>query len=520
MSHRLLRKGGLQTRLFFLVSCFSVSLHASENLLQAALGLDYEKQIWLASKPSRPSWDFISDPASEIQTRDSLSRFRPPRYFFAGKFDHLDLIHKSGLFAFDHAEQLASLQVGTCAIPHLDLRLSWEKSERDLAIGDTVAFVEQNGSGWDWKGSAAYLVTPWLIPYIAIGGDSHSQHENALAIWGLRGETGFGLSWSLNLGRKNRNYPLSLDLKEYSPMILPLLLRQEVHVLALAYHRGPLELTWSSQYTVLHYPALQTESYALSDSGNVWKQIIGIAYSQIRGKNIWKASADFEYAQGRHTFVGANRQNEILYHFSYEEAEQQSFAARTDLRLDQKPWEMAVYAGASELVWSALRPEVAFGQHFWDRNGVLDSHQGSLLGLFDRETWLFNGSAYLAQWGTGAWCAHRVLGWRGQIGLGYQHLTLKTDAYLTERKTMLLLAYQEKETERVFPIVRADVVTPQVGLSKDWGRTYLTASATQALLVRVVLENRESGTSTHGPAQNSEYSGGTRASLEIGIRTF
>jgi hypothetical protein len=412
------------------------------------------------------------------------------------------------------------LRAGTGAVPGLDIRIEYERAFRELDVGDSATALSQDGDGWDWTLSAAYGLTPWIVPYIAVGGDSHASRENALAIFGLRGNYPWGFSWSLNIGSRNRDYPLTLDLKDYRPMHLPLLLRQEVHDLCIGYRRGPLDVTWSGHYTALHYPGLQTGKYALADSGSVWKQDARLAYARKGDYGIARAAGDVEYSAGDHAFRGTSLKDQGLYRFGYEEVEQRSYAARADLSLARPMWEAGIRAGASGLALRALRPQEAFGHHFWDRNGVLDAYQGSLLGLFDRETWLFNGSLYLEQWESGAWYALLRKGWRAQTGLSFQHAVFKTESHLTKRTTTLLVAYEEENIDKAMPTIRADLVTPELRVTKDWGRFYFDVNVAQVLPVRISVERKGGKKSSGSGGGDSGFSGGSRGNAEIGYRLF
>ncbi|MDQ2999929.1 MAG: hypothetical protein M3Y08_01510 [Fibrobacterota bacterium] len=189
------------------------------------------------------------------------------------------------------------------------------------------------------------------------------------------------------------------------------------------------------------------------------------------------------------------------------------------MRAARESWEWGAFAGVAELEYDALRPDGAKNRHFWDRNGVIDSYEGGFLGIFNNETWLFNGAAYTAQAGSGLWVSRIQYGWKGRLGLAWQFLNLELNSRLTKRETNLILAYKEENFDRTYPRVQTHFLTPEAGLSKSWGPVFLSATAAQALPVKVEIRRDGNGNGAgadSGP--DPKYSGGTRGRLEIGLQ--
>ncbi|HKP96715.1 MAG TPA: hypothetical protein VJ385_13240 [Fibrobacteria bacterium] len=540
---RIARKGGSQTRLSVSGAAFLALIHwagplsAHENPLQSLLGLDYDRQIWMpCDAPVSPLEKGPGFPAA-AQLRDHARAAGEnaaglPGFSAVLTFGYLDLIRKTGAFAFDHSETLFSLDLATTAVPHLEIRFAADRFQRDLDLGDAHSGIDLGASTWGWTGSAAYLLTPLFVPALIVGGNSRDSHDNDLKALSLRGAAAPGWDWSLALGEKNLAYPLAVEAPDYRPLSVGMRLRRKFRDLALRFRRGPWEGFWAGHWEESRYPHVRPEGYGLADSGSAWKHSAGAAFDRLRGGDSgrgspghggygnyggYRASLDFEMGYGKHVFRGTNRKGENLYAFSYQEGAQKSYSLRSDLRAQSGRWEWGAYAGAAESEYDALRPDVAFNRYFWDRNGVLDSYQGGLLGVFNNETWLFNGAAYLAQAGGGAWGATRLGGWRGRLGLGYQHLTLESNSHLTKRETTFLLAYREERIDKTYPRVDADILTPELRVGTSWGRMEVMATAAQAVPIQVDMDGKSgatSGTSKRG----SRYSGFTRARLELGWR--
>jgi hypothetical protein len=458
--------------------------------------------------------------------------FPPPRFSAALEYEYLDLIRKSGGFFYDYGETVSALRLSSAAIPGMDIRFSAERSEGVLNMGDASTSLDQSGSGWIWSGTVQYRLTPWCMPSVTVGGDSRAHGVSSQRALGMRGHIPLGdgrLDWSADLGERNSDYPLTARLKDYRPMALALRMRKEVRQASLEYRRGAWSARWDGEWTRLAYPHVPPMGYYLADSGAAWTHGAKASYDGSGGGEGMRVTADIRMGSGSHAFRGANRvlsgsreglpRETSQTRFSYQEAEQRSYSARADLEFRHAGCDWGAFLGGSELEYDALRPEIPFNRHFWDRNGVIDSYQGSLLGLFDTETWLLNGAVYAAQGGGGFWAAKAWRGWRGQAGLAYARLILESNSSLTKRKSSFLLAYSEEDFETAYPKVTADVVTPELRLSRTEGRFVLSIEAAQALPIRVRLDREGAGSGNRGSGDGDSYSGGTRGKIAIGWQT-
>jgi hypothetical protein len=331
----------------------------------------------------------------------------------------------------------------------------------------------------------------------------------------------------LNLGRGNPAFPLTVDLSDYKAISIPIRFRREFLDLGLRYHRGPWEGYWFGRGANLRYPFIRPEGYSLSDSGWFWRQETGAAFERDHGKGAsgrgasgYRASVDFHLGYGEHAFRGVSRKGGISYPFSYEEATQKAYSIRADLRgyRGERAW--GAFAGGAETESDARRPEVAFNHYFWDRNGVIDSYQGSLLGVFNNETWLLNGAAYAGLAGGGIWYGSGFLGFPWRLGLDYAHLVLEANSHLTKRETNLIFAVHEELTDFTSPRITADILTPEIRIGKAWGPWSATLIAEQAIPVRVDAEGRdgEGGPSGSGEGVSKKTTGGTRLHAQLDLR--
>lgn len=473
------------------------------------LGLDYDRQVAMP----------IDAPAPLPGTRsDSL-----PRFSASLTGDYGNLIRKTGNFSFDHSGSAAALNLGTRAIPNLDLRLSTAAGRADLDMGDSSARVDLGGSNREWTVTAAYLLTPWLVPSVQVGEDSRNGHGDAVKALSLQGRLPFGVEWSAGLGTRNFAFPVTVSLPEYETLAVGLRLKRGFRDLALGMHRGPWEASWGGHWEDFRFPSVRPEGYSLADSGFAWKHSVQAAFDRIRGREGYRISLDLDAAYGSHAFRGMDRKAGSLHDFSYQEAETKSYSVRADAKALCGRWEWGAFAGGAETEWDALRPDAAFNRYFWNRNGAIDSYQGGLLGVFDNETWLLNGAVYLAQAGGGIWAASEAAGFRFRLGLGFQHVILEANSHLTRRETTLLFAYKERNIDTDYPSVHGDFLSPEARLSRQWGACELAFTATQALPIQIRLEKKDEGgsdggaggESAGGPAPRSDYSGGTRLRLEL-----
>lgn len=523
-------KGGLLARLsiFRRLACFpacvfsaaAASVIAMENPMAAFLGMDLQRQIWMPALP--PSYGQPYGPTTEPSPpptgRDGLP---PPRFSAGVDYDYLDLIRKRGGFFYGYGETVSALRLSTAAIPGLDIRFSAERAERDMELGDTSTSVDLGGGAWGWTGTILFRFSPWFMPSVTIGGESRTRGISAQRALGLRGLIPLGkarLDWSADAGEMNSDFPLTAHLKDYRPMTLDLQMRKGYGQASLEYRRGAWSAGWNGEWTRMAYPHVPAMGYYLADSGSAWSYGAKAAYDGAGDGEGIRVAADVRIGFGSHVFRGANRKASSQTRFSYQEAEQRSYSARVDLESRLAACDWGAFLGASELEYNALRPETAFNRHFWDRNGVIDSYQGSLLGLFNTETWLLNGAIYAAQGGGGFWAAKAWRGWRGQAGLAYARLILESNSSLTKRESSLLLAFSEEDFDTVYPKVTADVVTPELRLSRSAGRFVLSVEAAQAMPVRVRIGGDGTDPDNTGSGDRGAYSGGTRGRISIGWR--
>jgi hypothetical protein len=517
-------KGGLRARLSFsgllacLISAAAPPVHAMDNPLASFLGLDLRRQVWMPALP----------PSASPTARDTLP---PPRFSAVAEYDYLDLIRKRGGFFYDYGETVSALRLSTAAIPGLDIRFSAERTGRDLVLGDTATSVDQSGGDWGWSGTIQYRFTPWIMPSVTVGGDSRANGNPAQRALGMSGRIPLGaarLDWSADLGERNSDYPLTAHLKDYRPLKLALQMRKGYGQASLAFRRGAWSMRWDGEWTRLAYPHVPPMGYYLADSGATWAYGAKAVYDGAGNGQGMRVTADIRMGFGSHAFRGANHvlsgsreglpRESSQTRFSYQEAEQRSYSTRVDLESHHGGYDWGAFLGASELEYDALRPEVAFNRHFWDRNGVIDSYQGSLLGVFNTETWLLNGAIYAAQGGGGIWAAKAWRGWRGQGGLAYARLILEANSSLTKRESSFLVAFTEEDFEAVYPTVTADVVTPELRVSRSAGRFVLSIEGAQALPVRVRMDRNGMESGNPGTGDGESYSGGTRGKVSIGLR--
>jgi hypothetical protein len=519
---RISGKGGLRARLSFSPSSwtnrltpllpafawtafaalgFCPSVSASENILQSILGADHARRLWMPCEP-RPA------DTSHAKLSATLA------------WDYLDLIRKTGPLAYDYAEAVSSLDVGAILSPGLETHLGLARSRRELGMRDSASGVDNGGRAWDWRATVTYRLTPWIVPSLSVGGDSHDPGVSSLSAFRLAGGVGSWLDWSLGVGRKSLSHPASLTVPDYAPIPLPVEVRQDFREAGLRLRSRGWDAAWTGRWTRAHYPGVRPRGYSLGDSGTSRSDSVALAFSRSGdGKGIrrgFSASLTGEFAQGRHTFRGINRKGDGASLFSYQETLDKLYLLRADLRARRGAWEWGAFAGGGETEFDAVRPQTAFNHHFWERNGALDSYQGGLLGVFSDETWLFNGAAYAAQASGGAWSARSWEGWRAGLGLGYHYLRLESNSHLTQRQSTLLLAYKEKSFDKTYPRIDASILAPELRLDKSWGRITVSASAAQALPIRVEIAG--GGTGTTRPAQAGGFSGGTQARLELGWR--
>lgn len=491
---------------------------AWDDLFQAASGLDYER-VWMKPDlcPGEPLMETFPGLKREgVRCNNEREAQTLPPVSASLQWGYQNLIGKTGDFAFAHDDITSNFDLRLNFIPSLDIRSSVERAHRNRSIGDTGLQVNADRFAWQSRNSASIPLVSWLVPLIAAGWDSEGGWEKAIA---LQGATRFELSWSLAIGRQGRTYPVILDPKGYQPLSMPLLLKQDIHALSVGWRHDPMDFGWTSRAQISRPPENPGGFYSLTDSGYNLEHIANLAYSDSNTWGHYKAALEGQYNSGSHVFFGI-KNSESPYQFGYQDTRNRNYSLRGDVQAGKKRWGTGVFWGTSSLHLTALRPSPVYGNYLWDRNGVLDSYEGNIFSLFNRETWLFDGDVDFRQWAAGGWAAWIAPHWRGQFGMAYNQVNLKAFGHLTKKTTTLLIAYTEEEYFQSFPGVRAHLLTPEMKFSSRWGHAFLEASAAQAIPVSIQLRRAQDPSSGESNSSSSSYSGGTSAGLKIGWGFF
>lgn len=516
------RRGGPAVRLsafapfLFLAAAVVVpprAVFAGEDFFEAALGLDYHRDIGTAPSREPASW-----PGSA--PFPGFAPWQGPGSLptFGGSLGSVyeNLVRQGGDPGFAHGGFSTVAEARMGLVPGVDIRTALEQGGRDRRIGDASLVLDQGGRSWEGRSAVAFPVWAHITPMVGLGWNSDAGREHALVGLALRGRAWRGISWSLATGRRSMDFPLRLDLPEYRPMTVPFQLRQDFHGASLAVRRGPAEIAWSGRIREHRRAGNQAETYALGDSGSLTDQTLALALSGRGPGGIWRGEAGLESGSGRHFFRGTSRNGDSRYQFGYLQALQRSLSARGSLRLDTGRRRYSVLGGASAVGWNAYRPDIPSGRHFWDRNSVLDSYEGSVLGVFNRETWLFDGDATLLRFFAGTGLEGPFVGGlEGRLGLVWQRLDLSARSHITKRASTLLIAFTEEEIENRFPGMTAHLITPDLVLNLPLGGATLELSIAQAIPVSVETKDRDGAGGGEGGGRSDGFSGGTRAGLSM-----
>ena len=492
---------------------------AVEDPLQTWAGLDADRHVWMSSDRCReePLTTVVPGffaPAgscalsSPLPDTGLLSTALATRY--------RNLIHRNGLpgVAYDALASVFEMRLRLHRA--LELRSVWEAGRAHQSFQDSyLAFAaEPSAPSWEVHNSLAWTWIPTFTPVLGAGAGTDGSRELAL---GGRFQNA-RITFSLAGGWKSRDLPLALDLPDYRPLTLPLLLRQTFQVAALEGRLTHVDLYAKSKFTQDRHPETFGEPYSLSDSGRGAEYFAGAAWTDTGSALRYRFSLEGERYEGRRVFRGTRADDEGLYQFAYEETRQRNAWARVDAQAGagRHPGaEGGVFAGWGAVRWDALRPEIASGHYFWDRNGVLDSYEGSLLDLFSQQTYLFDGQAGLSQKTAGAWYSFPAYGNRLRLGLSWHRIEMEAYGRLTQKTTTLIIAYTEREYLLHFYGVEADLLAPEIQFSRRFGRAFVEASVEQALPLRIRM--RHSGGAEPGPrSSSSSYSGGTEAWVRLG----
>lgn len=509
---------------------------AAGDLLEETLGTRYQQQLLLSPAPPAYSVGALpgfAEPSAETAPFPGTAGnpgnladtgFSDPRFALRLGSWQRDLIRKQGKFSFADKRDRNSLDLGA-RIPSLRIRFGLDRTETDLSMGDTAASLDaaapKNAHAgkeeWAWRSAASIEVTPLLVPSLIVSGISSSPDADVMEAMALQGRLPAGWEWSMALGRKRIDFPLRLKLSGYSPIALPFQLRQNFLEAGLGYRHGPWEAAWSGHYQESGLPKALPQGYSLNDSGYAWRQNLLAAYDRLRSGSGYRVSLSLDAGLGEHVFQGMTRKGEKRYPFSWQNALQKDYSTRLDFRLNRGRFAYGGWLGGGESEYDALRPDVAFNRHFWDRNGVIDSYQGSLLGVFSDETWLLNGAVYAAQGATGLWAERAFYKWNCRAAVGYQYLLLQANTHLTRRQTTFLFGFKDETFDTAYPTVEADLIPVQLRLSRDWGDFFCDADASAELPARVRIHRSETA-GVKRPPVASEYSGGMISGIRIGYR--
>lgn len=313
-----LRKGGLIARLSFcLLPCLALcggASFAQGDPVEAALDADYGRQLLPGPEAPRPAVGalpgFAPDPADTGAA---------PRLAAGLSLMQRDLIRRNAAFSLADRRTQGAFDFTLGALPGLELRFAADGQRRELGMGDTATAVDLGDDDWGWRAAASIPVSAWIIPSVIVGGRSSAPDGNALTALAFCGSTPIGLEWSLDLGRRRLDYPVTLKLRDYRPLSLPFLLRQDFQDLGLGYARGPWQAAWTGRWIQAGPPRTRPPGYSLQDSAALWRQEFRFAYDRLRQGSGFRAALDFDLASGDHVFQGLARKGANLYPFSWQE---------------------------------------------------------------------------------------------------------------------------------------------------------------------------------------------------------
>jgi hypothetical protein len=507
--------------------CLGARSATAGDPFEDALDIDYARQLIPIPEAPRPPVGVLpgfSDafpfplpfPDSTRPFTDSAlaGPDTAPRLALSGSFWSRELIKRQARFAFAHSRSEPSLTCFWKPAPGLELRLSADRGQRRLSIGDTAAFADAGGTDWGWRGALSFPITPFLIPSVIVGARSSDPDADALEALAFRGAMTSRLSWSFAWGRRRRAYPVSLKVPEYAAFSFPFLLRQDFREAGLAFASGVWEAEWSGRWTEARRPATRPEGYSLDDSARIWRQEGRLAF---KGRGIL-AALDFDMGMGRHVFQGQSLKAGNPYPFSWQRGRQADYSARADLAFPLRRGSGGGWIVAGESEYDALRPEIAFGHYVWDRNGAIDSYQGTLLDLFNDETWLMNGAAYAGQAGFGLWRKADYRGFTVRVSTGLHYLILESNSHLTRRRTAFLFGYTEEDRDRTYPTTEAWLSPTAIEAGYGRGRVWARAGAQAAFPLKVAIERPSGGGGSGGGSGGgkADYRGGLAAGFRIG----
>jgi hypothetical protein len=495
---------------------------AAGDPFEDALDVDYARQLIPVPDAPRPPVGALPGFSETFPLAESdlaepgTAPGAAPRLALSGSFWSRELIRRQGRFAFEHSRSGPSLDFACRPALGLELRLSADRDDRLLSMGDTSASVDFGGEDWGWRGAASFPFTPLLVPAVVIGARASDPGADDLHALAFRGAMPAGLSWSFALGRRRRAYPVELKVPGYAAISLPFLLRQDFREAGLAFASGRWEASWSGRWTEARRPAIRPEGYSLDDSARTWRQEARLAFAA----DGILAALDFDMGMGRHVFQGQSRKAGVRYPFSWQRGRRTDYTARADLAFPLRRGSLGGWIVAGESEYDALRPEIAFGHSVWDRNGAIDSYQGSLLDLFSDETWLMNGAAYAGQAGFGLWRKAEYRGFAARLSAGLHYLILEANSHLTRRRTAFLFGYTEADYDRTYPMTEAWLSPVSIEAGYGRGRVWAKAGVQEAFPLKVEIA-RPAGDGGPGGGSGggaTEYGGGLTFGFRIGYR--
>jgi hypothetical protein len=501
-----------------LLSLAALSMAYAADPLRVWAGLDVDRHVWMQSDPCVKealveAMPGLAAPAGSCAGLPTPSDTASVKAALTTRYHNL--IRKPGTpgFALEEARSVVEARL---RLPRaLELHVAGEGARARRSLGDSSwrLAADPASPSWTARGSLAYTGLPLLVPVIAAGGGTDGSRELAL---GGRVRVG-PVALAAAGGWKRLDLPLTVDLPDYRPLTLPLMLRRNFQAASLEAGLEKINLYVMSRFFQDKHPGAFAEPYSLSDSGSGAEHFAGAAWTDSGSAGRYRLSVEGARFDGRSTFRGTRSGPEGPYQFAYEETRQRNAWARADVRMGGPRREAGIFAGWGAVRWDAFRPAVAAGHHFWDRNGVLDSYEGGLLDVFSQETFLFDGRAGLNRKTAGGWVSFPAASWRLRLALAYHRVEMEAYGRLTRKSTTLLIAYTERDYFLDFHGVEADLLAPEIRLSRRFGKLFVEGSVEQALPFRVRMRRPEGSSGDESrPPSSSASTGGTLAWARVG----
>lgn len=327
----------------------------------------------------------------------------------------------------------------------------------------------------------------------------------AKMLWQLDAEigpSGTGFSTSLALHHSRTRTVVTAKVPGYTPLEAEGSLALRGVEAGLGYRMPGLALEWRGALD--HAQGIHPNEPTLATAFEGWLGRQGGALTWVRPQ-AFTARLEGEGLLGNGTVIGYRGQTGPKYPFVY--APFDVFALRAALSIEtETPW-LTLGAGPQGAYGLAhlLRPDDPAGRWLWNRNLILDAYQGSLTGLFSRQTWLGTGRAEWIDIGGAVWAERRFLfgrasdlasgrasgfaanppsGLKTRLLTSLHHLEYGATAKVLKRDTELLIATRETLVQARLPRESRWVLRPQASLTwQPWpeGRLGLFAQASQAI---------------------------------------